>query len=139
MSIRIDQIVAAHIKKYQTNDPFEIAALNNIIVKFWPFNGEVFGMYRYERRNRFVFINRSISISEQIFTCGHEVYHALFHTRMNTMFLSRNTLYPVGKFEREASEYSTKLLLYGFSENCDLTMETVCREYGIPYGIQEYM
>ncbi|MDD9150410.1 MULTISPECIES: ImmA/IrrE family metallo-endopeptidase [unclassified Sporolactobacillus] len=139
MSSRIDQIVAAHVKKFKTNDPFEIAASNNIIVKYWLFNHEVFGMYRYERRNRFVFINRNISISQQIFTCGHEVYHALFHTRMNTMFLSRNTLYPVGKFEREASEYSTKLLLYGISENSDMTKENVCREYGIPYEMQEYM
>lgn len=79
MSSRIDQIVCKHVKKYKTNDPFEIAELNKIIVKFWNFNGEVFGMYRYESRNRFVFINRNLPISQQIFTCGHEVFHALYH------------------------------------------------------------
>lgn len=140
MSSRIDQIVAAHIKKFKTNDPFKIAAGNNIMVKFWTFNNnEVFGIYRYERRNRFVFINRNLPISQQIFTCGHEVFHALYHTRMNTLFLSKNTLYPVGRFEREASEYSTKLLLYGISKNCDMTKESVCKEYGIPYEMQQYM
>ena len=67
--------------------------------------------YQYEKRNRFIFINSNLSIKEQLVVCAHELGHAIFHTRISTHFMRRNTFLSVDKIEREANRFAAELLI----------------------------
>jgi Zn-dependent peptidase ImmA (M78 family) len=127
----VEELVKFHIKKFGTNDPYEIASRLNIHVIQWNFNYEVFGMYRYERRNKFIFINNNLASLEKPLVCGHELYHAVCHTRFNTSFLRKKTYFPTGRYENAANEYSVKLRLANFDIDEGMTKESICKILGI--------
>lgn len=105
------EIVANLIKKHNTTDPFEIAALKNIHILEWNLHEEINGYYKYDRRNKFIVINSNLSSGEKKFTCSHELGHAILHPRTNTPFMRRNTLLSVDKLEREANRFAAELLI----------------------------
>ncbi|MEW8956389.1 ImmA/IrrE family metallo-endopeptidase, partial [Clostridium sp.] len=47
----------------------------------------------------------------QIFTCGHELGHAILHEDSNTPFLRNNTFYSINKLERQANMFAAYLLI----------------------------
>lgn len=124
------------MKKYSTNDPFELAAYKNVDVFFWDLHHEIKGFYKYIRRNKFIFINSSLPGDHKRFVCAHELGHALLHPRNNTPFMRANTLFSVDKIEVEANTFAVELLLpdeiiYEY-KNTNLTIEEISSIYGIP-------
>ncbi len=108
MSIR--DIVDKHIKKYNTNDPFEIAQHKNIeIIK--QDLGDVKGFYQYFKRKKMIYLNYSLSDHEQRIVCSHELGHAILHPRLNVVFLELNTYFTKNKFEIEANKFAAELLI----------------------------
>lgn len=105
----MNPIVAQLIKKVQTNNPFQIAAALGITVVFESL-GEVRGYYSKSHQQKVIHINSEMEHPEQIFTCAHEVGHALLHPYLNTPFLRRNTLFRIGKLEGEANRFAVDLL-----------------------------
>ncbi|MCM3090171.1 MULTISPECIES: ImmA/IrrE family metallo-endopeptidase [unclassified Cytobacillus] len=123
------------IKKFKTRDPFLIAESLGVHVVPWDFTDEVQGMYKYERRNKFIFINNNLG-KVRNFVMGHELGHAILHPKHNTSFLKKNTFFPESKYERQASQFAVELLLPDESlrdyENSDLSIYEIAEIHGVP-------
>ena len=63
-------------KKYGTNDPFDIAKYLGIKVIFEPL-GSISGYYNKQLRMKQIHINHDLSDHDQLFTCAHELGHAI--------------------------------------------------------------
>lgn len=126
-------------KRHNTNCPFEISEQKNIHVVHWDLHEEIWGFYRYERRNRFIFINDNLESYLKRYVCAHELGHAVLHTKINTPFLKANTFYSVDRIEREANEFAVNLLLYDKDLEDYETKYDVLRENGIPYEMERFI
>ncbi|SQB33961.1 ImmA/IrrE family metallo-endopeptidase [Clostridium cochlearium] len=98
------------VKKHKTNNPFEIASAENIIVIEEPL-GSINGYYNKFVRQKMIHVNSDLSYSKQLFTCGHELGHAIHHPNANTPFLMNNTFYSINKLERQANMFAAQLLI----------------------------
>jgi Zn-dependent peptidase ImmA (M78 family) len=132
----IKDIVKKITKKHKTNDPFVIAALKNINVIPWNLHPEIKGFYKYDKRNKYIFINNNLKVEEQRFVCAHELGHSQLHPRVNTPFLRGNTFLSVDRIEVEANRFAVELMLqdqclYEAKEN-NLTIYEISELYGIP-------
>ncbi|MGD7061045.1 ImmA/IrrE family metallo-endopeptidase [Bacillus altitudinis] len=107
----IKSAVQSLIKKFKTNDPFELAEQLKINVCEWNLHHEIRGFYKYDRRNRYIFINSNLNQYEKRATCCHELGHAQLHTHANTPFMREKTLLSVEKIEVEANTFAIELLL----------------------------
>lgn len=132
----IKGIVNDMVKKHGTSNPFEIADLKNIKVIEHDLHPDILGLYKYIRRNMFIFINVNLDYKEKIFTCSHELGHSQIHPRLNTPFLRKNTLMSTNKIENEANRFAVELLLSDDQLNSyrdtDLSLEEIAAEFGIP-------
>ena len=127
------------VKKHKTNCPFEVSESKNIHVVYWDLHSEIWGFYKYERRNRFIFINDNLEYHRQRYVCAHELGHAILHTKINTPFLRKNTLLSVDKIEREANEFAVNLLLYDKNLQDYETTYDCLREGGIPSEMERFL
>lgn len=126
-------------KRHNTNCPFEISEQKNIHVVHWDFNNEIWGFYRYERRNRFIFINDNLESYLKRYVCAHELGHAVLHTKINTPFLKANTFYSVDRIEREANEFAVNLLLYDKNLQDYETKFDCLRANGVPLEMERFL
>ncbi|SDI17763.1 protein of unknown function [Alteribacillus persepolensis] len=131
----IKDIVQRLIAKYQTNDPFEIAAQKNILVLYENL-GSTLGYFQTSRRIRFIHVNHCLDEGMQRFVCAHELGHACLHPDVNTPFLKNNTFFSVGKVEIEANTFAVELLLqdediYSYQDT-SLSIQEISAIYGIP-------
>lgn len=107
--MHIEEIVESLCSKYHTRNPFEIASCENILVLKEPI-GNVRGYYNKAFKQRMIHLNRNLILEEQRKTCAHELGHAIMHSESNTPFLQANTLFPIGKYEKEANYFAVNLL-----------------------------
>jgi len=132
----ISSVVRHLIEKYATTDPLSIAEEMGIQVVPWDFPDEIQGMYKYERRNQFIFVNENLSEKERNFVLAHELGHAILHPTHNTSFLRDNTLFSVNKFERQANKFAIELLLpdevVHSYQDTNLTKQDIMQMQGIP-------
>lgn len=99
-------------KKYDTRNPFDICTLMNIHVIPWNLHEEINGFYKYDKRNKYIFINSNLTNNMQRFVCSHELGHAILHPRSNTPFLRNKTLFSIDKIEVEANTFAVELLMH---------------------------
>lgn len=97
-------------KKYCTSNPFDLADMLGIIVIKEDL-GAIDGYYNKQLRQKQIHINCNLSENDMLFTCAHELGHALLHPNSNTKFLYENTFLSVDKLEQEANEFALELLL----------------------------
>ncbi len=97
--------------KHKTINPFEIADSLNIKVTLWDLHEDINGFYKYDRRNKFIFINNNLSEEMQSVVCAHELGHAILHSRANTPFMRKNTLLSIARIEIEANTFAAELLI----------------------------
>lgn len=107
----IKKIVQDLVEKYKTEDPYELAACKNINVIPFNLHEEIKGFYKYDKRNKYVFINNNLDETSQRFVCAHELGHSQLHPRVNTPFLRKNTLFSTDRIEVEANRFAINLLL----------------------------
>ncbi|MBC8621382.1 ImmA/IrrE family metallo-endopeptidase [Bacillus paralicheniformis] len=135
----IKKHVESVIKKYKTNNPFELASKLNVNVLFWNLHKEVKGFYKYSRKNKFIVINSNLTKPEQVFTCAHELGHSQEHPRANTPFMREKTLYSVDKLEVEANTYAVELLLPDEKlkeyKNSDVTLHDAAKMNNVPIEV----
>ncbi|MFJ7976501.1 ImmA/IrrE family metallo-endopeptidase [Peribacillus sp. NPDC096379] len=123
-------------KKYDTRDPFELASCLNGFVFEWDFHEEINGVYKYDKRNKYIYINSNLTSNNKLFTCTHELGHVVLHPRANTPFMRKNTLLSVDKIEKEANRFAVELLV---PDNviCDykdssISIHKICEQYSVP-------
>ena len=118
-------------RKACSSDPFDIAAALNIKVIFEPL-GNVNGYYNRTLRMKQIHINEDLSPMMQMFTCAHELGHALLHPNVSTPFLRRNTLFSVDRLEKEANKFAVELMIPDeiLAEYADLTLDQMANMYG---------
>lgn len=122
--------------KYKTSDPFEIASLMNIHVIPWDLHEEIMGFYKYDKRNKYIFINNNLDNAMQKYICAHELGHSILHPRVNTPFLRKNTLFSLDKIEVEADIFAVEILipdeLLFENINTITTIYEASAAYGVP-------
>ncbi|QTY16901.1 ImmA/IrrE family metallo-endopeptidase [Virgibacillus pantothenticus] len=125
----IKENVRQLIEKHQTNDPFRIAEALNIIIVYENL-GDILGYYSKSHRFQVIHINENSSEEQQVFTCAHELGHAILHPSSNSSFLKKQTLFSNEKIELEANFWAMSLLFSSVNE-C-VTKEEAIEQYGIP-------
>jgi len=133
---RIKELVEHITKKHNTNDPFDLATKKNIHVILWNLHQEIKGFYKYNKRNKYIFINNNLDYNFQRFVCAHELGHSELHPRFNTPFMRSKTLFSVSRIEIEANTFAVELLmpdneLYKMNDT-NLTINEAANIYGIP-------
>lgn len=97
------------IKKYKTNNPFELCDTLNYIVLEVPLTG-VRGFYQYYKMNNLVYINLELPEQVKKFVCAHELGHSLMHRDTNTIYLDTRTYLKTSMYERQANQFAINLL-----------------------------
>lgn len=128
----IKKKVGQLVRKYGTNDPFEITGAMDITVIFEPL-GDSLGYFSRFNRIAIIHINESLSYEKQLTTCAHELGHAILHPDYNTAFLKNNTYFPTSTIEQEANEFMLELL---FNQGCEIVTIREVREV---YGMSEQL
>lgn len=91
-----------------TNNPFEIAENKGIVVLMEPL-GSIRGYYSKALKTKFIHINENMDERKQLFTCAHELGHALLHPNLSTPFLRDSTLFSINKLEVQANRFAVSL------------------------------
>lgn len=131
----IRQTVNKLIKKYNTDDPFELAALLGIHVLYGDLGG-LYGNYLKYKRSKFIIIDVN-KTPEQLrpFVCAHELGHALCTPSANTQWLKTYTMsINAGKVEHTANKFAVCLLLNEryLSEFPDISLYDLAANKGVP-------
>jgi len=125
------------IKKYNTNDPFEIAELLKIKIMYEYLGDHIRGFYQACPKVRIIHINIELDDINRRIVCAHELGHSVFHGKLNTIFLQKHTFCDKNKFEREANTFAAELLVPNglFFENPDYTLDQIAALHNIPVGL----
>lgn len=97
-------------KKYSTNDPFELCDFLHIKVMYEDL-GNINGFYQFAPKNKIIHINYKLNYHMKRIICAHELGHALFHSKLNKIFLEKNTFIVTNKLELEADFFAADLLI----------------------------
>lgn len=118
-------------RKYDTDDPFEIAKQLKVEYIIGPL-GNRCGCYMYLKRHRCIFLNENLSEHEQKLVMAHELGHAILHRTQNCYFIRHKTLLSVDRYEIEANKFATELLIDDsvLEENRELTTGQLSRMLG---------
>lgn len=129
--MNIQSTISHLIKKYGTDNPFELADAMNITV-FYEDLGTINGYYNKPLRMKQIHINAALDEHIKKFTCAHELGHAVLHPDASTPFLRAKTFLSVDKMEIEANTFAVNLLISDqkISENSRLTADQLSRLLG---------
>lgn len=122
------------MRRYHTNDPFEICDNLGYIVLMVPLTG-VRGFYQKKIRNRIIYIDENQPEHIQRWVCAHELGHALMHDGTNSIYLDSHTYQVIGKYELAADRFAASLLCPDESEMIDyegFTSEQLSTLLGVP-------
>jgi len=107
--IDIGQAVDFLVNKYCTNDPYELAEATGLEIDFQPFS-HIKGINICKHDVRILVINSSLPYHEKKFIAAHELGHHILHPQLNYFFITENTLFYNGKYEREANLFAFYLI-----------------------------
>ena len=129
--MNIQSTISHLIKKYGTDNPFELADAMNIAI-FYEDLGTINGYYNKPLRMKQIHINNALDERMKKFTCAHELGHAVLHPDASTPFLRAKTFLSIDKMEIEANTFAVNLLISDqkISENGRLTADQLSRLLG---------
>lgn len=108
--MNIKKLADSLVRKYNTQNPFEIIDNLNAIVVFYPLQG-VRGFYQYFQRNNIIYIDDKLNDKEKRFVCAHEMGHMFLHKKSNAIFMDSRTQLNTAKYEIEADRFAMNLLI----------------------------
>lgn len=108
----IQHVANKLIKKYDTRDPFQLCEATGIQVIYADL-GNLKGMYKYLKRNRFAAINENLDSFTQALVCAHELGHDILHQDLaRKVCLQEFMLYDMkSRPEYEANLFASEILL----------------------------
>ena len=110
MKNRIKRIVSRLVKKYETRDPFKIAAAMKFLFIYKDLPDNLLGYYIKCIHGKLIVLNIKHESFHRI-TVAHELGHYFLHPKCNRTFLTANSLYNKGRFERLADMFAAELLI----------------------------
>lgn len=135
INLKIDEL----LRRYNTRDPYLIAEEKGIVVITEDL-GDIFGYYHKISRIPFIHINERLSYQNQVFTCFHELGHAIFHPNENTPKLSTVSLCSEIRIEAEANYFATRFLIDGSHHDYYIqTKQELLQHYGIPKQMERFI
>lgn len=85
MNKRAYSLAGKMVRRFKTNDPFEIARALGITVLVRSDFKRQKGAFSVVANNSFIFINGNLSDYMQRLVCAHELGHALLHRKLGTV------------------------------------------------------
>jgi len=132
----IDKKVSQLKKKYHTKDPFELCEYLEIKILYENLGKNINGFFQAAPRNKIIHININLDEYSRYFTCSHELGHALFHNKLNILFLEKNTFVIKSKLENEADYFSANLAIDDNDLKSDsfesMTVEQIAAQLNVP-------
>ncbi|WP_414697555.1 ImmA/IrrE family metallo-endopeptidase [Peptacetobacter sp. AB845] len=127
-------------KKAKTDDVFELVDYFNIQTIDIDLGSSTLGMYKYIKRNKFIFLNTSLDYQQRKFVLAHELGHAILHSNLNCFFLEKKTLHLKNKFEIEANKFAVELLVsdVALKDLEEYTIEQASIILNIPVELLKY-
>ena len=100
------------ITKFDTRDPFELCKAIGVEV-FYADLGNLKGMYKYLKKNRFAVINENLDVYTRTLVCAHELGHDILHQDLaKKICLQEFILYDMrSRPEYEANLFASEILL----------------------------
>lgn len=122
----IKKVADRLIRKYNTRNPFELASCINVTILYEDL-GHVNGFYQSCPKNKIIHINKNLDSDLKRIVCAHELGHALLHSKLNILFLEKNTFCVKNKYEREANKFAAEVLIEDniMHEYKDFTIEQI--------------
>jgi Zn-dependent peptidase ImmA (M78 family) len=128
---KVIEKVETLINNFNTNCPYRIAKSLGIEVVFENL-GNTLGYYNRNFRIKVIHINENSSDGQKLYTCCHELGHAILHPDSNTPFLKKHTLFSTEKIEVEANSFAVRMLFAKGFFNDQLSLDEAVEEFGIP-------
>jgi len=128
------------VKKYKTNNPFELCDTLDFIVLEVPLTG-VRGFYQYYNKNNIVYIDVELPDQVKKFVCAHELGHALMHRGTNTLYMDTRTFLKTSKYEKQANQFAINLSFPNddfFEEYRDCTISQAALCLNVTEDLLEY-
>ncbi|MCW6663908.1 ImmA/IrrE family metallo-endopeptidase [Aerococcaceae bacterium NML190073] len=120
-----------------TNNPYEIADMNNISIEYALFEN-IDAVYSNVLGYKLIVLDERITNDiHKDFIVAHEIYHAIEHE--DTVAFYHHAKNAKSRKEREANEFATKLLAYGFCIEEGTTKYDIMRERGIPEEMERFI
>ena len=136
MNKTIDKKIIQLKKKYNTKNPFELCEYLEIKILYENLGKNINGFYQAAPRNKIIHININLDEFSRYFTCSHELGHALFHSKLNILFLENNTFIVKNKLENQADYFSAHLAVDDGDLKNDtfenMTVEQIAAQLNIP-------
>lgn len=131
-------IVQRLISTHETNNPLKLAELTGITLYFEDLGENIWGYYTKLHRIPQIHLNNRLSNSKILFAAGHELGHHFIHPHINTPFLKKNTLFSLSKIEREAHNFSVRLMVASEVPLTNETRESFLGRCGVPIEFQQF-
>ncbi|KAA9231651.1 MULTISPECIES: ImmA/IrrE family metallo-endopeptidase [Aerococcus] len=128
--------VRSLVKRYKTNDPFEIAEHFGIEILYAPLDS-VNGCYWKVYGQKIIIVNSNQDERLYKFIVAHELCHALYHSSLTCLYTQG--YHVKEKYERQAHEFATKLLMYNIDIEEDKTKKFYLMENNVPYEMSRYI
>lgn len=127
----IRSITLKLIRRYGTDDPFEIAAYRHIAVRYEQLGG-LLGYHYHERRCDVIVINCDLDDIMARYVCAHELGHAILHPGINVSFSMPGTCPKTERYEWEADTFAVRLLSHSLDLYDVITIQQAASLCGIP-------
>ena len=108
--IDIHTRVRHFVQKHGTRNPEKIAKELGIIILKKAFKNTM-GFFKKELGHKFIVVNSNLNETVQLLVIAHELGHALLHANNHSAYMHEYTLFPRGKYEKEANIFAAELLI----------------------------
>ncbi|MGM9571316.1 MAG: ImmA/IrrE family metallo-endopeptidase [bacterium] len=136
----IKKIVKRIINTHETNNPWKLAKALNILVTLEPLGKNIKGFFTTVLRIKQIVINSDLDEISQNIVLAHELGHAVLHSNQILGYLKEHTLFPTGRYEKEANKFAAELLISDDHEEFfkEYGYIRVAECLGVPAELAEY-
>lgn len=113
------------IKKYGTNNPFELANELNIATLQLDLPKSIRGFLVKALRRKFIVLNKDLPYNVQKIVVSHELGHAILHKGYGYYLHADMSYYVPSKREKEANEFAIHLLSYSSEIDAKLITKVI--------------
>ncbi|RTE09311.1 ImmA/IrrE family metallo-endopeptidase [Paenibacillus whitsoniae] len=134
----MDELINKLIRKYKTNNPFELAKCLKINVMFHDLGDNTRGFYTKKLRRRYIVIHNQLDENWQRFVCAHELAHDRLHPGISRFWIDESSFFVAGKFERQANRFAIRLLTAGDSPQQGESLQSFFNRHNLPESMEAF-